>query len=756
MHKIKILIITLLTISIGCNDDENSDFEKLTKETLSGFVQKGPFINGTSITVSELDESLVQTGNAFNTQIVDNSGSFELRDLALSSPFVQIKAEGFYFDEVMGEKSSAQLTLFALSDISSKDQINVNVLTHLEKGRVEFLIGQSVEFNQAKDSAQHELLSAFGLDNQNIENSEELDISVNNSGNATLIAISIILQANNSVADLTELLADINTDFRQDGMINSESIKSELFNTTQNLDLEEIRTNLEIRYSELGLSTTIPDFESLIAQYLAFQKPFDIDTKISNVTCKGVSNGSIDITVNEGIEPFTYEWSNGMTTEDIENLAPGNYSVTIIDANDYVMHKNDIIVSELDALEASFSVRHVTSINGSDGSITLSVSGGTEPYIFEWSNSETTDNLQNLEKGFYSVTIQDSNSCSTQLEIAVQEPVELLIEKTDVDCFGEDQGTINLSIDGGLEPYSIQWSNGSQSVELASLTASTYSVIVTDELGYTTEESVEITQTDQLQLDSELTHPSSNENGSIIVTPSGGTPPYSFKWSNGSTTETSGMLEVFEHYQLEVMVTDANSCSIIRSFDIQNNFVDSRDGRVYKTVKIGDQIWMAENLKVGTFIQSTNNSTDNSTIEKYLLNDDPDYTGEGVYYKWDEAMNYSSSEAEQGICPPGWHIPTEEEWLQLRQNLGGVYCEIGPQLQFTGTSGFEMEPTGSIYQLHDNPWFRTGNYAFWLSSTDQNAENTPFSVGWGENYCAEHHGSTSYNSTARPIRCIKD
>ncbi|MEM6830219.1 MAG: hypothetical protein AAF551_06860, partial [Bacteroidota bacterium] len=275
INKTKILAILFLVILISCNEDESAKPQKLTKETLSGFVQKGPFINGTSITVSELDLSLVQTGSTFNTQIVDNSGTFELKDLTLSSPFVQLQADGFYFDEVIGEKSGAQLTLFALSDISSKDQINVNILTHLEKGRVEFLIDQGVEFSQAKDSAQHELLSAFGIDNPNIEDSEELDISINNSGNGTLIAISSILQANNSVADLTELLADINTDFRQDGILNSETIKSELFNAAQNLNLEEVRTNLENRYSELGLSADIADFESVIEQYLASQKPFD-------------------------------------------------------------------------------------------------------------------------------------------------------------------------------------------------------------------------------------------------------------------------------------------------------------------------------------------------------------------------------------------------------------------------------------------------------------------------------------------------
>lgn len=767
MNKINILAILLLAISISCNKDESPEPQQLTKETLSGFVQKGPFINGTSITVSELDASLVQTGNTFNTQIVENSGTFELKDITLSSPFVQLQADGFYFDEVVGEKSSAQLTLFALSDISVKDQINVNILTHLEKGRVEFLIGEDVEFNQAKDSAQHELLLAFGIDNPNIENSEELDISVNNSGNATLIAISIILQANNSVADLTELLANINTDFRQDGILNSEKIKSELFNTTQNLNLEEIRTNLENRYSELGLSADIADFESVIEQYLASQKPFNINAEVSNVTCNGLNNGSINITVNEGTEPFSYEWSNGASTEDIGNLAPGSYSVTITDANDYVLHKNDIIISEPVVLEASSSVNHVTSIDGSDGSVTLSVSGGTEPFTYEWSNSETTDNLQNLEKGFYSVTILDSNSCSTQLEMAVQEPVELSIEKTDVNCFGDNQGTINLSILGGLEPYSIQWSNGSQSTELTNLAANTYSVTVTDVLGYIVEESIEITQPNELNIEYELTNPTpGNKDGEIILTTSGGTAPFIYSWSNGATSESSGSIGSGE---FTVTVTDANLCIAELDLTVYGAFVDSRDDREYSTIKIGEQVWMAENLNATlyndqTSIQFVGNSSswESLTTGAYTW---PGTNGSNESYRDTYGILYNWYAVSTGkLCPQGWHVPSDSEWTILSDYLGGD-SEAGGKLKEVGTSKWNSPNSGanndskfsavpSGYRFRYGVSEKIGDGAFFWSTSEVDAGNAYYRYLW---YNQNKITRTSYfKQQGYCVRCIQD
>ncbi|WKN32405.1 hypothetical protein PZB74_03465 [Porifericola rhodea] len=103
---------------------------------LSGYVQKGPFINGTAITVSELDSNLTATGKNFTTQIEDNKGAFSLKGIQLQYNFVQLQADGFYFDEVKGEKSAAHLTLFALSDVEDITSINVNLLSHTERTRV--------------------------------------------------------------------------------------------------------------------------------------------------------------------------------------------------------------------------------------------------------------------------------------------------------------------------------------------------------------------------------------------------------------------------------------------------------------------------------------------------------------------------------------------------------------------------------------------------------------------------------------------
>ncbi|MGD1890109.1 MAG: Kelch repeat-containing protein [Cyclobacteriaceae bacterium] len=264
-------------IMISCQEDEEPITPPVASDTtsvdstvvvsidLKGYVQKGPFINSTAITLSELNEKLTATGKNFTTQIADNRGSFSLKDIELESDFVQLQANGFYFDEVKGEKSAAQLTLFALADVSNASSVNVNLLSHLERNRVVYLMQEEKqEFAEAKKQAQQEILTAFGIVQDSIGYSEQLDISQKGDQHAILLAISAVLQGNNGVADLSELLGNLITDLREDGTLNSEVIQTGLKEQAKTLDLSQIRQNLEARYAEMGVEATIPNFEQYI------------------------------------------------------------------------------------------------------------------------------------------------------------------------------------------------------------------------------------------------------------------------------------------------------------------------------------------------------------------------------------------------------------------------------------------------------------------------------------------------------------
>ncbi len=265
MKKFLILQIVLF-LFVSCEKEPLP--VEVTHTDVTGFVQKGPFINGTEISIAELTEQLAQTGKMFSSQIIDNKGTFDIKNIELISPFVELKANGFYFNEVANENSLAQLTLFALADVTKTSDINVNVLSNLEKNRVQYLVADGKNFKEAKQQAQAEILSIFKIDSDNISDSERLDISKPGDGNAALLAASVMLQGYLPVSELSELLANISTDIREDGVLNSAQLGTTLINNARLINLAEIRQNLTLKYESLGLTNAVPDFEKYVNQFI--------------------------------------------------------------------------------------------------------------------------------------------------------------------------------------------------------------------------------------------------------------------------------------------------------------------------------------------------------------------------------------------------------------------------------------------------------------------------------------------------------
>ena len=257
--------VFLPAISEGTqNNPEETPFAPSTPipYAVSGFVQKGPYVQGTELIVRELDESLNPTGRTFAATIDSNSGSFTVRG-SLAYPFVELSATGFYFNEVAGVLSTAPLNLQALVDLRNGGSVNVNPLTHLERNRVLYLVDNGATFAEAKVQAQLEILDLFNIDNANIGASETLNISKSGDGNAVLLAISSILQSNKSEAELTELLSTIRGDLRSDGTLENADTQQKLTTAVEYVKVHsiDIRDNIVERYAAIGESATVPNFE---------------------------------------------------------------------------------------------------------------------------------------------------------------------------------------------------------------------------------------------------------------------------------------------------------------------------------------------------------------------------------------------------------------------------------------------------------------------------------------------------------------
>jgi hypothetical protein len=281
-----ILIVSVLVVA-SCTKDESKNTDiTYKKDKISGYIQKGPYINGTSIMISELSSTLNPTGKVFNSQIVDNKGSFEFKNISLSTNYVELIANGFYFNENTGKVSAAQLTLHALSDLTDSSTINVNILTELEKGRVEYLISKGEDFKASKVQAQKEILKIFEISKPDLKSSEYLDVSKDGDDNAILLAISIIMQGFRTEAELSELIAGISSDIKEDGILNNPLIGQKLISDVKLLNLPDIKNNIINRYADLGATLEIPGFEKYTQQFIESTK------FISTSGIEYVDNGS--------------------------------------------------------------------------------------------------------------------------------------------------------------------------------------------------------------------------------------------------------------------------------------------------------------------------------------------------------------------------------------------------------------------------------------------------------------------------------
>lgn len=293
----------------------------------------------------------------------------------------------------------------------------------------------------------------------------------------------------------------------------------------------------------------------------------------TNVLCFGGNTGSINITPAGGTPGYTYLWSNGATTQDINSLAAGNYNVMVTDANGCT---NSVYAATITQPAAALSVNGVSTnvlcFGGNTGSVNITPAGGTPGYTYLWSNGSTTQDINSLAAGNYNVTVTDANGCTNNSFTAnITQPAAALAVNgmsTNVLCFGGNTGSININAAGGTPTYTYLWSNGSTTQDIGSLTAGNYNVTVTDANGCTNNSfSAVITQP---AAGISVVGNSTNvlcyggTSGTINITPSGGTPAYSFLWSNGSTTEDLNGLSAGNY---SVIVTDANGCT-------NNSFVE--------------------------------------------------------------------------------------------------------------------------------------------------------------------------------------
>jgi hypothetical protein len=297
----------------------------------------------------------------------------------------------------------------------------------------------------------------------------------------------------------------------------------------------------------------------------------------TNVFCHGESSGLADLQVSGGMVPYTYSWTgpSGYTsnTEDISNIPMGVYDVAIIDGNGCPGHSS-VNITEPGGLSISSVVTPISCFGGkNDGSIALTVSGGSSPYVYDWSNGLNSATISSLRAGTYQCTITDQDNCAqtTTEEVLLPTPISATFTGNNIKCYGGSDGALTINPSGSNGTYSYKWSNGLTSQGISSLAPGNYYVTVTDIKNCTdtfnkvmpsAPDSISVKLTDKLDASC-----AGSTDGYIHINATGGTGALQYNWSNGSITPNNDYLMPDAY---TVTVTDANYCFKMLSSTVNN------------------------------------------------------------------------------------------------------------------------------------------------------------------------------------------
>lgn len=292
---------------------------------------------------------------------------------------------------------------------------------------------------------------------------------------------------------------------------------------------------------------------------------------VSDESCAGENDGSIMIEVIGGEAPYFAEWSNGSIGGMINGLEPGDYTVTVTDANG-CSTEGTFLVDEGSVVNAEAIITNVSCFGANDGEIELTEFIGNSPFEFEWSNGASGEHITNLSAGSYLVTITDAEGCSAVKVFSVSQPPSFTVTLTMEGvllCAGDETIDISSTVNGGSSPYEYLWNTGDTGSGLNDVGAGTYLLTVTDNNGCTANQIIVITEPAALQVSvvTEDVSAQGANDGQAVAVVSGGVGTLQYFWNTGQTNDTITDLAPGVY---SVTVSDENGCSGIGSGQVDD------------------------------------------------------------------------------------------------------------------------------------------------------------------------------------------
>ena len=756
----------------ACSDDKGmaggttEDAGIIAELNVAGVAQKGPFVKGSVVSVQGINcRTFEPTGESYETTVKSNGGDYEIDDINLSSVCAVFEVSGYYLSEITGAVSSEKLTLRAVTNLKNRDRVNINVLTHLEYERVMYLVTvNKMSLADAKKQAEKEIFAVFNIKGDFAE-AEDLNIFEAGDGNAALLAISVMMQAEFEDTTLEEHFERFNDFFAKSGVWYDSYTKLEIAKWAQDAaadgKLDSIRKNIE----SWGIASEIPSFETSVKNFGETAL-----VKYPSVNYSG----------------FYIDWSIPKEAY----LNPEIKYDSIVDSRDGQVYKTVTIGSQ---------VWMAQNLNYADSVKTPSLLKRSWCFAYRSENCDVAGRLYTW------AAIIDSVKLATDAE------------KPQKCGFGEScvftEKMRGICPEGWHLPDTTEWKTlisfaGGDDIAGERLEShvgmNEYSG--TDDFGFSAFPAGEKYRDQSFFEDSRdafywsASEDLKDNHSACSALLSLGTINFSCGFKDMShsvrcvrdepaavslsSSSNNAVLSSSSSDEAYVSPRDIN-WSIPKEDHLNPNIkydsiVDKRDGQVYKTIKIGTQVWLAQNLN---YADSVN--TPSLLKRNWCYGDKPENCEfGGRLYTWAAAVdsiklandaedpqfcgyltNCSFPAKYQGICPEGWHLPDTTEWRTLIFQVSNDASVAGYKLasrvgwfeEANGTDdyGFSAYPVGDKYRDYDFSEFAPDNRTAFFWSITENTRDKQLGYSFRIFY-----GGTGYTGDFKDsgfsIRCLKN
>ena len=765
------------------NDTLDCDSEciPVSLDSLAGYSQKGPFLKGSTVYLYELNNgyTLKQTNGNFTSYITRDDGRYKFTARDMISQYAMIVVDGYYRNEVTGEPSNAPIRLRALTNLRKHSDANINLLTTLEFDRVYHLVtlgdkdGNKLTVKQAKKQAQNEILKAFHIELDENTDAEDLNVFGKTDADAALLAISILMQGEGNETDLSVLLTEISNDMEADGTWDDSTARAKIADWAATVDTANKLGVFRSQVAGWGLGdSTVPYFEKIIRKFWSIENRLGecgdlvpvgtvrhvanpksekyyakdyTDTKNTDIRFICVDADSAKWRPATNIEKDTIGQGkigardgkvvHGKVNKDsVYVLENGNWRHgtaldTVVEVGGCIWDRRDTvavgkngkwykcdssIVMNVEESSWKGAWREATTIEmdtatwgpGQEGDIR---DGNISDRVYVFQNGHWRLGSK-MDKALNQACMQDGIISNTTIGYMY------------TDEYTEEEEEWNLQ----GQYYFRCVVNGDTFVE-----GDTYSWVL-DNLHTKTDEYLS-----ECKVDGAYSH------GEIIeyyVCDDG-------EFRNTTRIEKNLRLGCVSYNRGIQRVLDSSSYTCTSdgwTFDSVNVIVDKRNAHLYKTIKMGSQYWMAENL--------------NLNIEDSFCYDDLEDNCEtyGRLYKWEAALN---------ACPTGWHLPSSDEFSQLEDFAGGHYDAERHLKAKEGWSyssnvhspddkyGFSALAAGCYRCVQGETYTGKGQKAHFWSSSENYGKKYSVSLSYDSYYLG---GGGYDNSPGLSVRCVKD